>query len=83
MTNTTSNLKPLIAELALGKTLSVEQSRAAFDIMMSGDATPAQMGGFLMALRVRGETVDEITGGIMTTADKTRRQSSGDGDLAS
>ena len=46
MTNTASNLKPLIAELALGKTLSVEQSRAAFDIMMSGDATPAQMGGF-------------------------------------
>jgi anthranilate phosphoribosyltransferase len=29
---------------------------------MSGDATPAQMGGFLMALRVRGETVEEITG---------------------
>jgi anthranilate phosphoribosyltransferase len=33
--------------------------------MMSGDATPAQMGGFLMALRVRGETVEEITGGAM------------------
>ena len=73
MTNTASNLKPLIAELALGKTLSVEQSRAAFDIMMSGDATPAQMGGFLMALRVRGETVDEITGGIMTMRSKMVR----------
>jgi anthranilate phosphoribosyltransferase len=73
MTDSSSNLKPLIAELALGKTLSVEQARQAFDIMMSGDATPAQMGGFLMALRVRGETVEEITGGIMTMRAKMVR----------
>jgi len=73
MTDKPSNLKPLIAELALGNTLSVEQSQIAFDIMMSGDATPAQMGGFLMALRVRGETVDEITGGIMTMRSKMVR----------
>jgi len=44
----------------------VESARTAFDIMMSGNATPSQMGGFLMALRVRGETVEEITGGAMT-----------------
>jgi anthranilate phosphoribosyltransferase len=57
------NLKKLIALVADGKCLSLEAAREAFDIMMSGEATPAQMGGFLMALRVRGETVDEITGG--------------------
>ena len=42
--------------------LSESEAEAAFDIIMSGDATPSQMGAFLMALRVRGETVDEITG---------------------
>jgi anthranilate phosphoribosyltransferase len=55
-------LKGLIGKVATGATLSRAEAEQAFDIMMSGDATPAQMGGFLMALRVRGETVEEITG---------------------
>ena len=55
-------LKGLIGKVATGATLSRAEAEQAFDIMMSGDATPAQMGGFLMALRVRGETVDEIAG---------------------
>ncbi|HIP78658.1 MAG TPA: anthranilate phosphoribosyltransferase, partial [Kiloniellaceae bacterium] len=54
--------KDFIAKAAAGQSLSRGEAEAAFDIMMSGDATPAQMGGFLMALRVRGETVEEITG---------------------
>jgi len=53
----------LIAHAATGRSLSMEQAEQAFHIMMAGEATPAQMGGLLMALRVRGETVDEITGG--------------------
>jgi anthranilate phosphoribosyltransferase len=56
------DLKGLIGRVAGGATLSRPEAEQAFDIMMSGDATPAQMGGFLMALRVRGETVEEITG---------------------
>jgi anthranilate phosphoribosyltransferase len=56
------DLKGLIGKVATGATLSRGEAEQAFDIMMSGDATPAQMGGFLMALRVRGETVEEITG---------------------
>ncbi len=60
------DMKEIIGLVASGGRLNVEQARAAFDIMMSGDATPAQIGGFLMGLRVRGETVDEITGGAMT-----------------
>jgi anthranilate phosphoribosyltransferase len=54
--------KGLLGRLAQGERLSEHEATEAFDIMMSGDATPSQMGGFLMALRLRGETVDEITG---------------------
>ena len=59
-----SDMKQLIGLVAGGAVLTVDQSSAAFDIMMSGEATQAQIGGFLMALRVRGETVDELTGGV-------------------
>ena len=62
MTDST-DFKALIGRVASGASLSVDESRAAFDAMMAGEATSSQMGGFLMALRVRGETVDEITGG--------------------
>src|SRR2546429_9337629 len=57
-----SDLKPLLAKVAAGRRLSESDAEAAFEIIMSGDATPSQMGAFLMALRVRGESVDEITG---------------------
>jgi anthranilate phosphoribosyltransferase len=57
-----SDLKPLLAAVAAGRRLSESEAEAAFEIIMSGDATPSQIGAFLMALRVRGESVDEITG---------------------
>lgn len=59
-----AELKPLIAKVANGESLNREDARTAFDILMSGEATPSQIGGFLMALRVRGETVDEIVGAV-------------------
>src|SRR5437016_7138816 len=62
MTDDTADLKALLAHAAQGCSLSESEAEAAFDIIMSGDATPSQMGAFLMALRVRGETVDEIAG---------------------
>lgn len=58
------DFKQLLGKIASGATLSVDDAQAAFDIMMSGDATPSQMGGFLLGLRLRGETVEEITGGV-------------------
>lgn len=59
-------MKPILNKVADGQALSVAEAEAAFGIIMSGDATPAQIAGFLMALRVRGETVDEITGAVRT-----------------
>jgi anthranilate phosphoribosyltransferase len=59
-----NNLKSVIACLAAGQTLSDEAAEHAFDIIMSGEATPAQIGALLMAMRVRGETVAEITGAV-------------------
>src|ERR1700753_2993751 len=58
------DFKALIAKVATGASLTRDESSAAFDAMMSGEATPSQMGALLMALRVRGETVDEITGAV-------------------
>ncbi len=55
--------KELIGIAASGRPLSLAEAEDAFAIMMAGDATPAQMAGLLMALRVRGEHVDEIIAG--------------------
>jgi anthranilate phosphoribosyltransferase len=61
-----SDFKTHIAKVASGRPLTFEEARSAFDIVMSGQATPSQIGGFLMALRVRGETVEEISGAVAT-----------------
>jgi len=58
--------KALIGKVATGSALTREEAASAFDVMMSGEATPSQMGALLMGLRVRGETVDEITGAVTT-----------------
>ena len=55
-------LKRLIQKVSTGASLDEDEIESALDIMSSGAATPVQMGAFLMALRVRGETVAEITG---------------------
>ena len=60
----TTNLKPILARLALGETLAAGDAEDAFGIIMSGEATPAQIAGLLMAMRVRGETVAELTGAV-------------------
>jgi anthranilate phosphoribosyltransferase len=58
--------RALIGKVATGATLTRAEAAHAFDKMMAGEATPAQMGALLMGLRVRGETVDEIAGAVAT-----------------
>ena len=65
-----AELKPLLAKVAGRESLTRDEARQAFEILMSGEATPSQIGGFLMALRVRGETVDEIVGAVTTMRSK-------------
>lgn len=65
--------KPLIGKIATGASLTRAEAELAFDNILSGEVTPAQMGGFLMALRVRGETVDEITGAVTAMRAKMTR----------
>src|SRR2546428_9971054 len=69
----TDEFKGLIAKAATGAALSREEAARGFDTMMSGEATPSQMGALLMALRVRGETVDEITGAVTVMREKMLR----------
>jgi anthranilate phosphoribosyltransferase len=57
-------LRPVLARLGRGETLSAVESEAAFGVVMDGLASPAQIGGMLMAMRARGETVAELTGAV-------------------
>ncbi|MFN3508664.1 MAG: anthranilate phosphoribosyltransferase [Allorhizobium sp.] len=65
-----SGLKPFIAKIASRQPLTRQEASDAFEILMSGEASMAQVGGFLMGLRVRGETVDEIAGAVSIMREK-------------
>ncbi len=69
----TDAFRALIGKVATGAALTREEAASAFEQMMSGEATPSQMGGLLMALRVRGETVEEITGAVTAMRAKMLR----------
>jgi len=56
------NIKQALNQLAEGQSLSRDEMRAVMTEVMTGAATPAQIGALLMALRIRGETIDEIVG---------------------
>ncbi|MEX2366127.1 MAG: anthranilate phosphoribosyltransferase [Pseudohongiellaceae bacterium] len=64
MTDTMTALKPYLARVADGQILSFQEASEAFEIIMSGQATHSQIAGFLVALRMRGEHVDEISAAV-------------------
>ena len=65
-----STFKDFIAKGSDGHALSPEEAREAFEVILSGSATPSQLGGFLMALRVRGKSIAEVTGAVATMRSK-------------
>ncbi|MFN3232734.1 MAG: anthranilate phosphoribosyltransferase [Alphaproteobacteria bacterium] len=68
-----TDFKEIIAKASTGLTLSETETESAFDTMMSGNATAAQIGALLMALRIRGETVDEITAAARVMRSKAEK----------
>ena len=71
-------LKPLIS-LAADGPLTRIQAELAFNIIMDGEATPAQTGGLLMALRSRGESINEYTAAALVMRSKCRKVNAPDG----
>ncbi|HSS85239.1 MAG TPA: anthranilate phosphoribosyltransferase, partial [Reyranella sp.] len=67
------DFRALLAKVGNGETLAIDEAERAFDIMTSGNATPAQMGAFLMGLKVRGETAQELAGGARALRAKVLR----------
>jgi len=67
------DFRGLLAKVGNGASLSIDEAERAFDIMTSGNATPAQVGAFLMGLKVRGETADELAGGARVLRAKVQR----------
>ena len=55
-------LPTYINKLLQGQNLTIAEAEAAMEVIMTGNATPAQIGGYLVALRMKGETVEEIAG---------------------
>jgi len=73
------DFRMLLAKVGDGQTLDIDEAERAFEIMTSGDATPAQMGAFLMGLKVRGETAQELAGGARALRAKMQGVKAPDG----
>ena len=79
MSGDIDDFRSLLAKVGNGATLGIDEAERAFDIMTSGNATPAQMGAFLMGLKVRGETAEELAGGSRALRAKVLRVKAPDG----
>jgi anthranilate phosphoribosyltransferase len=66
-------MKTILAQLALGQSLSKDQTIEAFELIMTGQAEPAQIGALLGMIQLRGPSVDEITGAATVMRDKATK----------
>jgi len=74
-------IKALIRKVTERRHLTAEEAAQAMDLMMSGEATPAQIAAFIIALRMKGETIDEITGCARVMRAKAERVDPGSADV--
>jgi anthranilate phosphoribosyltransferase len=65
-----SQMRSILQLLTSGRTLSAEQTRTAFNLIMDGAATPAQIGAFLIALRIKGETAQDLIAAASALRDR-------------
>ena len=79
MSGDIGDFRGLLAKVGNGEPLGIDEAERAFDIMTNGDATPAQMGAFLMGLKVRGETAEELAGGALALRAKAQKVKAPDG----
>src|SRR5258708_32579477 len=73
MTDGDTRVRDGLGRVVRGVDLDIEMARAVMDRVMEGAATAAQIGGFLAALRTKGETVDELAGMVMSMRDHSTR----------
>ncbi len=73
MSGDIDDFRALLAKVGNAQALTIDEAERAFEIMTSGNATPAQMGAFLMGLKVRGETASELAGGARALRAKVLR----------
>ncbi len=76
-TTPTLGIREALAQVVAGRNLSVADMSAVVGCMMDGQATPAQMGSLLTALRMKGETVDEVVGAALAMRQRMVRLSCG------
>jgi anthranilate phosphoribosyltransferase len=73
--------KPYLARIASGARLTRAEAEAAFDLLLSGQSTPAQTGAFLMGLRARGESLDEMAGAVAAMRAKMLKVNAPEGSI--
>lgn len=67
-----TSISHILEHLALGQDLSTDQAAQAFGLLMTGDVSPVQAGAFLLGLRTKGETVDELSAAVNTALGHAR-----------
>ncbi|MDF1562596.1 MAG: anthranilate phosphoribosyltransferase [Deltaproteobacteria bacterium] len=72
-------IREAIAALVEGQDLGEERAHDAMEVIMEGDATPSQVAGFAVALRMKGETVEEVTGAVRALREHVTRVNPGEG----